>query len=82
MIQEGKIKNDVDMKLEYLTDYKWKHIERVIIISFYYIKEDGKVGPSMNKVILMLEGHTKVEDPPLYIAFLMRTRARISSHPS
>lgn len=82
MIQEGKIRNVVDPKLGDLADHEWEQVERVIKIAFSCIQEDAQARPSMNKVILMLEGHTKVEHPPLCIDFLMRTGARISSHPS
>lgn len=82
MIQEGKIRNVVDPKLGDMADDEWEQVERVIKIAFYCIQEGAQARPSMNKVILMLEGHTKVEDPPLCVEFLMRTGARISALPS
>ena len=78
MIEEGNIRNVVDPKLGDLADYEWKQ-EEVIKIAFFCIQEDAKEMPSMNEVILMLEGHTEVEDRALSNDFLMKTRDRISA---
>jgi len=82
MIEKGEIRNVVDPKLGDLAEHEWKQAKKVIKIAFHCIQEAAQARPSMNEVILMLEGHTKVENPPLCIEFLMRTGARISAHPS
>lgn len=82
MIEKGEIRNVVDPKLGDLADHEWEQAESVIKIAFYCIQEVAQARPSMNEVILMLEGHTKVEDPPLCVEFLMRTGAGISYHQS
>eukprot|EP01018_Ginkgo_biloba_P036835 Gb_16909 [translate_table: standard] len=79
MIEEGKIMDVVDPKLKDLIDYDWQQAERVIKIAFWCIQEDERDRPSMSNVILMLEGHTEIEDPPLSIRFFSTTRARISA---
>ncbi|KAH9313818.1 hypothetical protein KI387_022445, partial [Taxus chinensis] len=79
MIEEGKIMDVADPELRYSANYDSKQAENVIKIAFWCIQEDEKIRPSMHKVILMLEGHIEIEEPPLSIQFLSITHVRISA---
>ncbi|GLJ13190.1 hypothetical protein SUGI_0207130 [Cryptomeria japonica] len=80
MIEEGKIMEVIDPKLGVLVGSECEQTERVIKIAFWCIQENERERPSMSQVMLMLEGHIKVENPPLSLPFLSRTRARISAY--
>ncbi|KAH9316746.1 hypothetical protein KI387_043984 [Taxus chinensis] len=80
MIEEGKIMEVVDPKLGLLASEECEQTERVIKIAFWCIQEGERKRPSMNQVILMLEGHMEVENPPLSMPYLSRTRGRISAY--
>lgn len=79
MIEEGKIADVADPELRYLADYNGEQAEQVIKIAFWCIQEDEKIRPTMNEVILMLEGHIEIEEPPLSMQFLSRTHITMKS---
>ncbi|XP_057819230.1 G-type lectin S-receptor-like serine/threonine-protein kinase SD2-5 [Cryptomeria japonica] len=80
MIEEGKITDVADPELRYLADYNGEEAEQVIKIAFWCIQEDEKIRPTMKEVILMLEGHIEIEEPPFSMQFLSRTHISIKSH--
>ncbi|KAI5080854.1 hypothetical protein GOP47_0004037 [Adiantum capillus-veneris] len=50
-------------------------MERLINVAFWCIQEDATSRPSMTTVVLMLEGHLQVPDPPLEMAYMPRQAA-------
>ncbi|MCO5579685.1 hypothetical protein L7F22_033543 [Adiantum nelumboides] len=47
-------------------------MERLINVAFWCIQEDATSRPSMTTVVLMLEEHLQVPDPPLEMAYVPR----------
>ncbi|KAH7288059.1 hypothetical protein KP509_31G010000 [Ceratopteris richardii] len=70
--KEGKILDIIDKSLMPLGNEDMSEATRVLKIAFWCIQDNPSLRPTMGKTLLMLEGYSKVAQPPLSFSFGMR----------
>lgn len=71
-LKEGKVLDIVDKSLLPLGNEDMAEATRVLRIAFWCIQDNPSLRPTMGNALLMLEGYSKVTQPPLSFHFGMR----------
>ncbi|XP_073132508.1 probable receptor-like protein kinase At5g20050 [Henckelia pumila] len=75
-LKEGKLLEIVDERLVEECGIKRSELKKMVCVALWCIQDQAKLRPSMAKVVEMLEGYVKVEDPPetkMFLADLLCT---------
>ncbi|MCO5584572.1 hypothetical protein L7F22_038502 [Adiantum nelumboides] len=75
MVEEGRMMEIVDERLQGMTLETEKEAERIIKVAMWCIQEDPNIRPCMTTVVRILEGHAEVEDAPSLLEFAMRIQS-------
>lgn len=63
LVMEGKLKEVVDGRIVDDPEIRWNEVEMVIKTAFWCIQSEANLRPSMGKVVQMLAGKVRIDEP-------------------